>query len=477
MVLPLKELNLPLPAIEDVDAELARRRLLRYTTWAFPGYRTSKHHQAIVEKLEAVERGQIKRLMIFCPPRHGKSELVSVRFPAWFLGRNPDKQIIAASCTGELAEGFGRKVRNQIADPIFKKPFPGCALSSDSAASDRFSTTAGGQYAAVGVGGTITGRGAHLLIIDDPVKNSEEANSQTCRAKIKDWYNEVAYTRMMPGGAIIVMHTRWHEDDLAGWLMSEHPEEQWDILCLPAIAEEDDPLGREEGAALWQESYPIEALNGIRRQIGERSFSALYQQRPIPAGGSLIQMDWFKRYQQKPNGYIRTLHSWDTAFKPEQINDWSVCEFWGETESGWYLLDTYRARLAYPDLKRTAINLAARDNPGVILVEDKGSGQSLIQDLRVETRLPVHGVKVNAGQGKVFRLQAVSGLIESGRVYLPARASWLPDFEQECMTFPAGKHDDQVDSMSQALDYFRTSRYYQNVDNTLATKIPIAGSM
>ena len=275
--------RIPKPTPEDY----AFSRLLSYAAYQWPNYADAPHHRLIARKLEAVERGEIRRLMISMPPRHGKSMLASEFFPAWYIGRNPNHYVIAATYAQELADDFGRKVRNQIADPAFKAIFPGVGLKDDSTSAKRFHITApndafatgqDGAYFAVGVGGPLTGRGAHLLLIDDPVKNREDADSELIRKKTREWYTSTAYTRLMKDGRVVVIQTRWHESDLSGWLLAEHQHEGWDVLSLPAI---DD-----SGKALWPEMYPVDRLNQIRLAVGPRDWSALYQQRLGPERGS-----------------------------------------------------------------------------------------------------------------------------------------------------------------------------------------------
>lgn len=430
-------------------------RLLSYAVGQWAGYTPALHHRMIARKLEAVARGEIKRLMIFMPPRHGKSMEASEFFPAWWLAQNPDKYVIAATYAQDLADDFGRKVRNHCKTPQHQAMFPGFRLREDSQAASRFHTEQGGVYYGVGVGGPVTGRGAHLLLVDDPIKGREDAESEARRRQLKDWYTSVARTRLMPGGAIINIQTRWHQDDLAGWLLREHAHEGWDVLSLPALAEEGDPMGREPGAALWPEAYPLDELEAIRRSIGTRDWTALYQQRPAPMEGGLVKLAWFHRYGAAPANPRRVVQSWDTAMKAGEVNDPSSGQTWAETETGYYMLDNLTRRMEYPDLKRAIISSAERWEPSVILIEDKASGQSVVQDLRDTTRLPI--LPVEPKGDKVVRLLAVSALIESGRVWLPDSADWLMDFESEVMTFPNGRHDDQVDAMTQALNYLSTA--------------------
>jgi predicted phage terminase large subunit-like protein len=391
--------------------------------------------------------------MVFMPPRHGKSLLTSEIFPAWWLGQYPEKYVIAASYAQELADDFGRKVRNNCKSPQHEALFPEFSLRDDSQAVSRFHTSQNGVYYAVGAGGAVTGRGAHLLLIDDPTKGREDAESEASRRHLKDWYTSVARTRLMPNGSIVIILTRWHQDDLAGWLLREHAHEGWEVVNLPAISEgEGDALGRPEGEALWTEAYPLSELETIKRSIGSRDWAALYQQRPAPQQGGLVKTAWFRRYDAPPAHPRRIIQSWDTGLKAAEVNDPSVCTTWAETDTGVYLLDVFVKRLEYPDLRRMAESLAIKWFPTIILIEDKASGQSIVQDLVASTRLPV--LPIEPKGDKVVRLMAVSAQIESGRVYLPNAAPWLADYEAEMSSFPNAVHDDQVDSTSQALSYF-----------------------
>ena len=442
--------------------DYAHSRLIAYAAYQWPSYKAAPHHRLIARHLEAVERGETARLMISMPPRHGKSLLSSEFFPAWYLGRNPSHYVIAATYSQELADDFGRKVRDQIADPAFQAIFPGCRLKGDSKSSKRFhvtqeradtlATDLDGAYFASGIGGPLTGRGAHLLLIDDPVKNREEAESEAFRRRNKDWYTSTAYTRLMPGAKVVIIQTRWHEDDLTGWQLREHAHEGWTVLSLPAIAEDHDILGRQRGDPLWDQ-YPIAALDRIKEAIGTRDWSALYQQRPAPAEGGIFKAEWFRRYKAPRDDYPEVVLSWDTAYKPEELNDPSVCSVWGVHESGYDLLYVSSRRMEYPDLKAHAIGLAADWKPTAVLIEDKGSGQSLIQDLRRETLQPV--VAIQPKGNKVIRASGVSAMVEAGKVALPQQAAWLTDYEIEMTTFPSAPHDDQVDSTSQFLEWAR----------------------
>ncbi|HEX8509173.1 MAG TPA: terminase family protein, partial [Propionibacteriaceae bacterium] len=313
--------------LEALRKQLARRRLLAFTEYTNAVYVPAGHHQRIAEKLEAVERGEIDRLMIFMPPRHGKSELASKRFPAWCLGRNPKRQIIAASYNSDLASDFGRNVRNIVASPEFGQVFSGVSLAPDSQAANRMNTNRGGTYVAAGVGTAVTGRGADIALIDDPFKDREEADSERRRELVWDWYRSTLYTRLMPGGAVVLIQTRWHEDDLAGRLL-EHEGKvedggQWTVLDLPAI--------NHAGSALWPEWYDLPALYRIKDTIGHREWSALYQQQPQPDEGTYFQRDWFTEWVTLPPlNYYGTS---DYAVT-DGGGDYTVHRVWGVDQDG-----------------------------------------------------------------------------------------------------------------------------------------------
>jgi predicted phage terminase large subunit-like protein len=411
-----------------------------------PSYETPDHVRILAGKLEAIERGGIKRLMVFMPPRHGKSEITSIRFPAWCFGRNPQIQIIGCSYAESLAYSFSYAIRETISSPSYQRLWQ---LGLDKAGAVRWQLAnkdnKRDSYIAAGVGGGITGEGADILLIDDPVKNAEEAESAVYRDKVWEWYTTTARTRLQPDGAIVLIMTRWHKDDLAGRLLEQariDPKaDQWEVLHLKAIS---------ENRALWPEKYDIDSLNNIKASIGSRAFVALYQGEPALAEGNIIKREWFKYYKEKPQ-FSRIIHSWDTAFKKGASNDYSVCSVWGESQSGYYLLDLWRQRVEFPELKRVAIELNQRDRPSALLIEDRASGQSLIQELRRDTLLPVIPVKVD--NDKEARVNAISPLIEAGKIYLPESTNWLHDYIEELTSFPSGEYDDQVDSTSQALNW------------------------
>ena len=365
---------------------LARADLACYAIAQYPSFELAAHLRVIVDKLEAVERGEIQRLMIFMPPRHGKSLLATQMFPAWYLGRHPDRFVISASYQQDLADDFGRNVRNLSSSPIHRTVFPTCRLADDAASMRRFNTLAGGSYYAVGRGGPITGRGAHVLVLDDLLKDREEAQSEAIRRNMGEWYAHVAYPRLQPGAAIVLIQTRWHEDDLAGRLLNEHANENWVVVSLPAIAEVDESF-RRAGEPLWPERFPLLDLQRIRQSVGPAAWASLYQQRPAAAEGAIFK-HWIRTYHDLPNSFQKIVQSWDTAFKAGAENDYSVLTTWGVTENGYLLLSFWRGRVEFPGLKRQVSSQAELWRPHAILIEDRASGQSLVQELRLTTRFP-----------------------------------------------------------------------------------------
>jgi len=426
--------------LENLAATAARDNLLAYAIGHFRDYKTPPHLRLLAEKLMAVERGEIKRLAIFMPPRHGKSNLASEVFPAWYLGRKPSHQVLFTTYGQDLADGFGRKVRNAVADPKHLRSFPASILSDDSQSAKRFNTSAGGVYYAVGAGGAVTGRGADLLLIDDPLKNREEADSRLVRDKLWDWYASTAYTRLMPGGAVVLIQTRWHEDDLAGRILMGH--ENWEIINLPAIAEHGDMLGRQVGQPLWPEQYGLEALENIRATIGEREFNALYQQRPSPLEGALFRRDWIGR-QVVPRSGTRIAMGVDLALSTKEGADYTALVVMARDEFGkLYVLDAARERVDFPSALRLIRNMADKWNPKAIAIEQVAFQAVVVQELLRNTTLPIRGVTPD--KDKVTRAQPLALRYEQGLVHHAQLPSW---FEDELLAFPQSKHDDAVDAL------------------------------
>ncbi len=424
-----------MPTLSEVRATLARRSLLRFTEYTNPLYQRAHHHELIAAKLEAVERGEIDRLMIFMPPRHGKSELASKRFPAWCLGRNPARQIIAASYNSDLANDFGRNVRNLVAEPEFAHVFPNVALAADSQAANRMNTNHGGAYVAAGVGTAVTGRGAHIALIDDPFKDREEADSERRRDTVWDWYRSTLYTRLMPGGAIVLIQTRWHEDDLAGRLLEQEPD-QWDVLELPAV--------NDVGEALWPEWYGIEALNRIKATIGPREWSALYQQQPQPDDGTYFQRAWFDEWKSPPA--LRYYGTSDYAVT-DGGGDYTVHRVWGIDAAGdVYRIAGYREQATSDKWIEAKLDLIAKYKPlcwfgegGVIQKAIEPMLRRRMRERNVHCRLEW----LPSVADKPTRARSFQAMAATGRVHFEPGAD-LSEF----LVFPAGKHDDDVDCAS-----------------------------
>ena len=440
----------PAPTPED----FAFSRLIAYAAYQWPGYRDAPHHRLIARKLEAVERGEINRLMITMPPRHGKSMLASEFFPAWYLGRNPDHYVVSAAYAQELADDFGRKVKNQIEDPAFAAVFPGVGLADDSRSSKRFHIEGQdggiehglkqkGAFYAVGVGGPLTGRGAHLLLIDDPVKNREEADSELIRKKTKDWYTSTAYTRLMPGGRVVIIQTRWHEDDLSGWLLAEHQHEGWEVLDLPAIDA--------KGVALWPEQYPVETLEKIKLAIGPRDWSALYQQRPSPESGNYFKAEWIKKTLLLPDK--RNLHIYGASdyAVTDDGGDFTVHVVVGvDPEGRMYLLDMWRGQTASDEWVESFCDLVLKWRP-LGWAEEAGqikAGVGPFLNKRMMDRKAFVARETFPTRGdKSVRAQSIRGRMAMGGLYIKFDAPFAADLLPELMSFPVGVHDDQVDAL------------------------------
>jgi predicted phage terminase large subunit-like protein len=420
------------------------------------------HVEIIVAKLTAVFDGKIRRLIINLPPRHLKSHLTSVAFPAWCLGRKPSVQMLCVSYAQELADKLSRDCRRIVASDWYRRVFP-TRLSPQRQAVPEFETTAQGCRIASSVGGVLTGRGADIIVIDDPLK-PEEALSEAHRRSINEWFDHTLYSRLndkQQGAIVLIMH-RLHEDDLTGHVLAQ---EDWEIVRLPAIAEDDetivvdDLLGRRCyrrrcGEALHPAREPLAMLEQIRRTIGEYNFAGQYQQMPAPLGGGLVKAVWFKRYRpEEAPQFENVVQSWDTANKASELSDFSVCTSWGIAGKNLYLLDVLRRRMEYPDLKRAVRGQYERWRPSVVLIEDKASGTQLIQELIAEG---LHAVTRSQPQSdKIMRMHAQTAMIENGFVYIPETAPWLAQYLHELTGFPNGRHDDQVDSTAQMLDWFK----------------------
>jgi len=446
----------------EAAKELLRRmdaaeRLLPFVEYTHPNWQTGAHHKTICDRLEAVDRGDIRRLLIEAPPRHGKSELASRRFPAWYIGRHPDQQVICVSYNDDLAKDIGRDVRNIIREREFQNIFPGITLAEDSAAAGRWHTKQGGSYLAAGVGGTMTGYGAHLGVIDDPIKNQEEADSERIRDNIWRWYTSTFRTRLMPGGAIVLMMTRWHEDDLAARVQQS---EEWVVLKLPAIDEE----GTEREKALWPEWYPLEDLHQTRDVLmrgSPRQWWALYQQEPKSEQGTYVQRSWFaERYKEKPSSLNIYMSSDFAVAEPREGRDPDRTEhgvFGLAPDDRMYVLDWWHGQVTPDKWIEVLIDLIAKWRPicwfgegGVI----RHAIEALLSRRMIERRIYCRAEWLNPIKDKATRGRAFQARAAMGRVILP-EGHWAERLVNEWVSFPGGKHDDAFDvisSMCQALD-------------------------
>ncbi len=424
------------------------------------------HLELIAATLDACRRGEINRLIINLPPRQLKSLCASVAFPAWYLAHHPAAHIICASYGQDLADKFARDCRRIMTSAWYRALFP--TRLADRQAVHDFATTRQGTRMATSVGGVLTGRGADVIIIDDPLK-PDEALSESRRKAVNEWYDHTLLSRLndKQRGCIIIIMQRLHQDDLVGHVLEQ---EDWQVLSFAAIAEEDEshqidsPLGRrlfkrEVGEVLHPEREAAATLEHIRQTIGEYNFSAQYQQNPTPLGGAMVKTGWLQYYEpsERPERFSQTVQSWDTANKATELSDYSVCTTWGAREKRYYLLDVFRQRLNYPDLKRKVQELAKRDRPNKILIEDRASGTQLIQDLKADGVYAVTAYQPPPGTDKIMRLHAQTAVFENGRVLLPRRASWLTEYVNELTSFPGSRHDDQVDSTTQALDHLQAN--------------------
>jgi len=422
---------------------MARKSLLDFCLYTNITYEIAPHHKLIAEKLEAVERGEIKRLMITMPPRHGKSELASRRFPSWYIGRNPDKQIIAASYNSDLANDFGREVRNIVGSPEFGNLFKTC-LSADSKAANRWHTDKGGMYVAAGVGTAITGRGADILLIDDPFKDRQEADSEVTRQRVWDWYTSTAYTRLMPGGAVVVINTRWHDDDLSGRLLEEQENggDKWDLLSLPAIDE--------RGLPLWPEWYPLERLNQIKAVLPARDWNALYQQNPIPDEGDYFKSAWFGEYEELPKN-LKFYGASDYAVT-DQGGDFTEHGIAGVDGSGnIYIADWWRGQTTSDVWIDKKCDLIQTYAPHCWFGE-AGPIRKAIEPFmlrRMQEREAYCRIEWLASvTDKPTRARPIQALASMGKVFFPKNAVWKDDLIVQLLRFPAGKYDDGVDVLS-----------------------------
>jgi predicted phage terminase large subunit-like protein len=418
-------------------------------------YKPAKHHFLLCDAVKRICEGSLKKLMVFMPPRHGKSQTLSESLPSYYNGIFPNKRVMCISYGDTLAKEFGRKNRNKIKE--FGKEIFGIELdpTNQSASDYKIKDYTGGGYFSSVLGG-VTGRGADLLIIDDPIKTAQEAESITYRNRVWEEYKNSLLTRLMPNGAVIIILTRWHFDDIAGRILQQEADE-WEIISLPAIAEENDLLGRKTGEPLWADfGYNLEWAEKKKIEVGSKTWNSLYQQRPTPESGDIFKRDWVKYYRALP-ALDEMVISVDASFKDKKESDFCVIQCWGKAGANKYLIDQVRDRMNFPQTVQAIRSFSAKHPKAhAKLIEDKANGTAVIDYLKNEITglIPVepHG-------GKTVRADAISPQWEAGNVYLPhpTICPWVNDFVEELLQFPMGKNDDQVDCMTQALTRWQTA--------------------
>jgi predicted phage terminase large subunit-like protein len=458
--MPLSASLAELPSLDEVREERARRSLDAFA-YRMLGLEPVRHHRFVNEKLEAVERGEIERLMLFEPPGHAKSTYASHLFPGWYLGRNPHRSVIAASHTAQLATRFGRKVRNLFASPDW--PFEDVALAGDSRAADQWETTVGGEYFAVGVGGAVTGRRADLAVVDDPIKGRKDADSITVRENLWEWYRADLHNRLKPGAAIILIQTRWHEDDLAGRILPEDYQgetgwvagqdgESWFVVNLPALAEAKDALKRKLGAPLWPEWITLEKLEIEKVVQGPRNWAALYQQRPAPEEGNFFLRDWWRWYETAPPKDTLRIYAASDYAVTAHGGDFTVHGVGGvDADDNLYILDWWRDQTASDVWVETLLDLMQTWRP-LKWAEEKGQIEKSVGpfiDKRMrDRRVYCHREQYASAADKPTRAQAFRARMAMGKIFWPRNAPWVDDVYRVLMTFPTGTVDDDVDVLS-----------------------------
>jgi len=462
--LPVKdqeEILILLEELEDAEKkEKARQTFMGFVNKVWPAFIEGRHHKIMADAFERVASGELKRLIVNMPPRHTKSEFASFLLPAWFLGNYPEKKIIQSAHTAELSVGFGRKVRNLVDSDDYKSIFPNVLLRSDSKAAGRWSTNKGGEYFAIGVGGAVTGKGADLLVIDDPHSEQEgQSSDPSVFDRVYDWYTSGPRQRLQPGGSIILVMTRWHKRDLTGQILKSSLQrvgsDEWELIEFPALMPSDEPL--------WPEFWPRDELEALRNELPAPKWNAQYQQNPTSEEGALVKREWWKTWERdKPPMCEFIIQSWDTAFLKTQRADFSACTTWGVfyhpdgsgiEQPNIILLDAHKERLEFPELKKTAYEMWVDWQPDAFIVEAKAAGTPLIFELRA-MGIPVSEYTPSRGNDKISRVNAVSDLFASGIVWAP-ELRFAEEVIEEFAAFPSGEHDDLVDSSTQALLRFR----------------------
>ena len=456
----LRVLEAQLVKLEKLKSrELSQDKFLKFVEKVWPTFIGGRHHKRMAEAFERVANGSCKRLIINMPPRHTKSEFASYLLPAWFLGKFPHKKVIQTSHTAELAVGFGRKVRNLVDSDVYNDIFPGLSLQSDSKAAGRWNTSKGGDYFAIGVGGAVTGKGADILIIDDPHSEQEAAmaaSNPDIYDKVYEWYTSGPRQRLQPGGAIVIVMTRWSQRDLTGQVIkaaAARGGEEWEVIEFPAILPSGNPL--------WPEFWSKEELEALHEELPNSKWQAQYQQNPVGNESAIVKRDWWKWWtQERPPVCDYILQTWDTAFEKNNRADYSAGTTWGiwnnDEDNGSpniILLDTYKKRVEWVDLKRDVLEQYRQWEPDGVLIEKKATGAPLIYELR-SMGIPVQEYTPSRGNDKVSRLNSVSDIIASGKVWVP-ETRWAEELVDEIAAFPSGEHDDLVDATTLALMRFR----------------------
>ena len=452
--------------------KLSHLKFLAFVNHVWPSFISGRHHAKMAAAFERVAAGECKRLIINMPPRHTKSEFASYLLPAWFLGKYPHKKVIQTSHTAELAVGFGRKVRNLVDQEIYTKIFPGVGLQADSKAAGRWATNKGGDYFAIGVGGAVTGKGADLLIIDDPHSEQEAALAEInpeIYDKVYEWYTSGPRQRLQPGGSIVIVMTRWSKRDLTGQVLKSSAlrgGDEWEVIEFPALFDRYDPP-----RPLWPEFWSIDELMALKEELPNSKWMAQYQQNPVSESSAIVKREWWQIWDQEDPPYCEfILQAWDTAFEKSNRSDYSACTTWGvfyqedpstgKNEANIILLNAFRDRLEFPALKKKALEQMEEYEPDSIIIEKKASGAPLIYELRA-MGIPVQEFTPVKGNDKISRLNAVSDLFASSRVWAPS-THWAEEVIDEVASFPAGEHDDYVDSVSLALMRFRKGGYLRS---------------
>lgn len=446
-----------------VKREKAQSGFLNYVHEMWPGFISGRHHALMAKKFEDIANGVTKRVIINMPPRHTKSEFASYLLPSWFLGKYPEKKVIQCSNTAELAVGFGRKVRNLVGSEQYSRVFPNVSLRQDSKAAGRWATSGGGEYFAIGVGGTVTGKGADLLIIDDPHSEQEAAlGDPTVYDRVYEWYTSGPRQRLQPGGSIVIVMTRWGDRDLTGRVIKDalnrDKGEEWEIIELPAIMPSGKPL--------WPEFWPIDQLEALRDELPISKWNAQYQQSPTGEEGAIVKREWWKIWDKEdPPSCHFIIQSWDTAFTKSERSDFSACVtlgifYLGENTQDPHiiLLDALQKRMEFPELKDKALSHYRYWEPDTLLIEAKAAGAPLVFELRtmgipVTEYTPSRGTR-QVSNDKFARLNSVTDLFRSGKVWCP-ETRWAQEVVEQMASFPNAEHDDLLDATVQALLRFR----------------------